>query len=118
MSKVLNTLSAIGALVMAATPLVAVGGMAHAAESGARPAHILVADLNLAQAGDAATFRRRVDAAAVTFCAARGEAGLNAVDSCRESFRSEAVEQLGERQRQDLRSARAGTRATWAVAIR
>ena len=48
MSKVLNTLSAIGALVMAATPLVAVGDVAHAAEPGVKPAHIWVSDLNLA----------------------------------------------------------------------
>jgi UrcA family protein len=118
MSKVLNTLSALGALVMAATPLIAVGGVAHAAESGARPAHILVADLNLGQASDAATFRQRVDAAAETFCASRGERGLNAVDTCRRAVREEAVERLGDQQRQDLRSAQASGPTAWTVAAR
>ena len=117
MSKVLNPLSAIGALVMAATPLIAVGGVAHAAETG-RPAHIMVSDLNLGQPGDAATFRQRVDAAAETFCTNRGELGLSAVNSCRQAFREEAVERLGGRQRQDLQAAQAASRTTWAVAAR
>ena len=116
MSKVLNTLSAIGALVMAATPLAAIG-VAHAAEAG-RPAHILVADLNLGQANDAAIFRQRVDAAAETFCADRGGLGLNAVNSCRQAIRQEAVERLGARQRQDLRSTLASSRTDWTVAAR
>ena len=117
MSKVLNTLSAIGALTMAATPLAALGGMAHAAEAG-RPAHILVADLNLSQPGDAATFRQRVDAAAETFCADRGGLGLNAVNSCRQAIREEAVALLGAQQRQDLRAALASSRTDWTVATR
>ncbi len=118
MNKVLNTLSAIGAMVMAATPLIAVGGIAHAAETGPRPAHILVADLNLGQPADAATFRHRVDAAAGTFCTTRGQMGLNAVSVCRQAVREEAVEALGDQQRQDLRAASAAGRTTWAVAAR
>ena len=117
MSKVLNILSAIGALTMAATPLVAVGGMAHAAEVGV-PVHILVADLNLGQASGAAVFRHRVDAAAETFCADRGGLGLNAVNSCRQAIREEAVERLGAQQRQDLRSTLASSRTDWTVATR
>ncbi len=118
MSKVLNTLSAIGALVMAATPLVAVGGIAHAAETNMRPAHIQVADLDLGQPGDAATFRQRVDAAAETICTTRGETGLNAFDSCRQAVRQEAVERLGEQQRQDLRAASTDGATAWTVALR
>ena len=117
MSKVLNTLSAIGALAMAATPLLAIGGMAHAAESG-RVAHIQVADLDLGQPRDAATFRQRVDTAAGTFCAARGGTGLSAANTCRQAFREEAVERLGVQQRQDLRSAQASTPTAWTVAAR
>ena len=117
MSKVLNTLSAIGALVMAAIPLVAVGGMAHAAETGAS-AHILVSDLDLGRASDAATFRQRVDAAAETVCTARGRMSLNAMDTCRHAVREEAVERLGEQQRQDLSTAQATARISWAVAGR
>ncbi len=118
MSKVLNTLSAIGALVMAATPLVAVGSMAHASETGVRPAHVMVADLNLGQPSDAATFRSRVDAAANTFCTTRGDVGLNAASTCRQAVREEAVARLGDQQRQDLRSAQTTGRTTWAVAAR
>lgn len=117
MSKVLNTLSAIGALVMAATPLVAIGGVAHAQTDG-RPAHIRVGDLNLGQPGDAATFRRRVDAAAEPFCTSRVELSLSAFNSCREAFREEAVERLGDQQRQDLRATEAASHVNWAVAAR
>ena len=117
MSKVLNTLSAIGALVMAATPLAAIGGMAHAAETG-HVARIMVDDLNLGQPGDAAIFRQRVDAAAGTFCTTRGEMGLSALDTCRQAVREEAVQRLGDQQRQDLRSAQAATPTDWTVAAR
>ncbi len=117
MSKILNILSAVGALVMAATPLAALGGIAHAAESGAR-AHIRVADLDLAQPGDAATFRQRVDTAAQSFCTSHGEMGLNAMNTCRAAVRDEAVDRLGEQQRQDLRSAQATSPVSWAVATR
>ena len=37
MRNILNTLSAIGALAMAATPLLAVGSLAHAGEATVRP---------------------------------------------------------------------------------
>ncbi len=40
MRNILNTLSTIGLLTMAATPLLAVGGMAHASEARVQPAHI------------------------------------------------------------------------------
>ena len=59
-----------------------------------------------------------MDAAAETFCTARGELGLNGENSCRNAFREEAVERLGDQQRQDLRAAEAAGRVTWAVAAR
>ncbi len=115
MSKVLNTLSAIGALVMAATPLVAVGGIAHA--EPARAVHVKVGDLNLARPGDAAIFRQRVDTAADTFCST-SDFSLSAVNNCRHAVRQEAVERLGDQQRQDRRAADAASRVTWAMAAR
>ncbi|WP_174299838.1 UrcA family protein [Caulobacter sp. S45] len=117
MSKVLNTLSAIGALVMVATPLVAIGGLAHA-ETGVQPVHIMVGDLNLSQAAGAATFRQRVDIASEQFCTSRGEISLGGVNSCRQAFREEAVDGLGAQQRQDLRSSQTTSRTSWAMASR
>ncbi len=114
MSKVLSTLSAIGALVMVATPLVAVGGMAHAAETGVTPVHINVSDLDLSRPQDAATFRQRVDAAAHSFCTQGDDMHLSARNSCRASIRQEAVDKLGSSQRQALRTAAIPT--AWRVA--
>ncbi len=118
MSKVLNTLSAIGALVMAATPLMAIGSIAHAAETGPRPVHILVADLDLSRPDDAATFRTRVDAAAQGFCMHRGDVRLTAQGVCRQAVREEAVQQLGDAQRAALQTASIGQPVTWRVAAR
>ena len=118
MSKVLNTLSAIGALVMAATPLIAIGGVAHAAETGVRPAHILVADLDLSRASDATTFRQRVDATAASFCMHRGDVRLTAQSVCRQAVREEAVEQLGDAQRSALQTASTAQPTSWRVAGR
>lgn len=114
MSKILNTLSAIGALVMAATPLVAVGGMAHAAEIGATPVHINVSDLDLSRPADAATFRQRVDAAAESFCTQGDDMRLSQRDGCRNAIRQEATAKLGSSQRQALAIAAVPT--AWRVA--
>lgn len=117
MSSFLNTLSAVGALVMAATPLMAVGSVAHAAETGVQPAHIRVADLDLSRAGDVKTFYRRVDVAAATFCARDGgSADLSTQTACRDAIRQEAVEKLGDSQRQAMQTASAGSPTTWRVA--
>ena len=114
MSKILNTLSAIGALAMAATPLLAVGSIAHA-ETGV---HIRVADLDLSRQADAATFRHRVDTAARSFCAARGEGDMIATDGCRQAIREEAVSKLGDEQRAALRTASVSAPTAWSVASR
>ena len=58
-----------------------------------------------------------MDAAAESFCAKPGQMDLNVVTSCRQAFREEAVERLGDQQRQDLRTAEA-SHASWAVAAR
>ncbi len=104
MSKVIGILSTIGVLTMAATPLLAVGGFAHAEESQMRPVRIAVGDLNLAQPQDAATFTRRVDRAAETFCLQNGVA-FPRLGACRQAVHDEAVERLTTSQQQDLRTA-------------
>ena len=112
MSKILNTLSAIGALVMAATPLVAIGGFAHAADY--QPQRIQVSDLDFSRAADAATFHHRVDVAAGRMCNANAD--LTQRSACGDAVQEEAVERLGSAQRQDLRTAEASARTTWRVA--
>lgn len=102
MSKILSVASALGALVMAATPLLAIGGFAHAEEPGATPVRILVGDLHLAQARDATVFERRVDKAAQTFCAQNGKVSLADISACRRAVREEAVAKLSPSQQQDL----------------
>ena len=118
MSKILSTLSAIGALVMAATPLVAAGGVAHAAEADQPPSAHLVGPLNQRASDGAAAFRHRVDLAADGLCTARRETGLGARIACRDAVRQEAVERLSDAQRGDLRSAEAAAPTSWAVATR
>ena len=90
MTKVLSTISAIGALLMAATPLVAAAGFAHADEL--QPQHIQVADLNLDRPADMARFYARVDAAAERMCPTSG--GMVISSGCRAAVREEAVQNL------------------------
>ncbi len=117
MTKVLNTLSAIGALVMAATPLVALGGVARAQGLDVMPAHIAVGDLDLRTPGDAAVFRQRVDAAADSMCAQAGGSSLASSADCHKAVYDEAVEKLGSAQQRDLKTA-AVRSSTWAQAAR
>ena len=113
MSKILETVSTIGALVLAATPLVAIGGVAHA--QGAAAQRIDVAGLDFRSTSDVAVFRHRVGAAAQSLCGQGGVQPLNATLSCRQAVYDEAVSQLGAAQRQDLQ---ASGRAGFTVAAR
>jgi len=108
MIKILNITSAIGALVMAATPLLAIGGSARAAESSMLPVRILVGDLDLAQVQGAAAFDRRLDRAAMTFCLQNG-VEMGRINACRQAVRDEAVAKLTTLQQQDLRAVAAGS---------
>ena len=118
MRNILNTLSTIGALVMAATPLLAVGSLAHAGEMTVRPAYIQVSGLDLSRASDAATFRSRVNAAATAICSQDVVRTRTDETTCRDAVRQEAVDGLGASQRHDLQTAsREGVR-TWSVATR
>ena len=118
MSSILNTLSAIGALAMAATPLLAVGSLAHAAEPQVRPAYVQVSGLDLARPADAAAFRSHVDAAAGDICGQDVARTRTSASACVEAVRQEAIEKLGAGQRHDLRTAQAGDDRVWSLATR
>ena len=90
MTKVLNTISAIGALLMATTPLVAAAGFAHAEEM--QPQHIQVADLNLDRPADMARCYARGDDAANRMCPTTG--GMIIDSGCRAAVREEATANL------------------------
>ncbi|MHB8284557.1 MAG: UrcA family protein [Caulobacteraceae bacterium] len=106
MSKLIVAASTIGAFVMAATPLLSIGGFARAAEPVAQPVRIELSDLNLASARDVAVFSRRLDEASYTFCirSGAGDGELSSLDVCRQAVRQEAVQKLTPSQRQDLRA--------------
>ena len=108
MTKVLNTISAIGALLMAPTPLVAAAGFAHAEEL--QPQHIQVADLNLDRPADMARFYARVDDAANRMCPTTG--GMIIDFGCRAAVREEATANLAK-----LRQSTAQAVSVQAVAL-
>ena len=117
MSKIVNMLSAIGVVMMAATPLVAIGGsMAHA-QDALTPAHVQVADLDFNRASDVATFRQRVDVAAHSLCADDNGPSRVTNTGCSEAVYDEAVSKLGSAQRQALAST-TGAAMNWTVASR
>ncbi len=109
MSKILTVASTIGALVMAATPLLAIGSFAHAAEPNVRPIDISLSGLDLSQPKDAGVFNRRVDAAATAFCGRGAFDGLSRLSACRQAVRDEAVEKLSSVQQRELRLAAASS---------
>ena len=114
MFKALETVSAIGALVMAATPLLAVGGVARAQDMA--PQTIRVADLDLSQASDRARFDARVDRAADRMCAGGSEIIINA--ACRQAVRDEAAEKLQALHAEAATPERTAVAATFSVAGR
>ncbi len=103
---------------MAATPLLAVGSLAHAAEPTVRPAYIQVSGLDLSRAADAATFRSRVDVAAVAICGQDAVRTRTSEVACRDAVRDEAVLALSAGQRHDLQTASGEGVRTWSVAAR
>ncbi len=106
MSKFLEAVSTLGALVMAATPLVVLGSVAHAEPAAVSPARIEVAGLDLRSPNDAATFRHRVSVAATSLCGQAGVQPLSMTLSCHQAVYDEAVSKLGSTQQQDLQAAR------------
>jgi UrcA family protein len=106
MIKVLDAVSAIGALVMAATPLVAIGGVAHAQDI--QPQVIQVADLDMSRPADVARFNLRVDQAARRICGAASDMTISS--ACREAVRAEATEKL------DALHTQTAAAQTWTVA--
>lgn len=109
MIKVLNAVSTIGALVMAATPLMAISSVARAQDMA--PEHIRIADLDLSRPADQARFQARVDLAAVRMCGSVGL--LNVEVACRQAVREEAMQKL-DQQRADaaIQTAQAADRLT------
>jgi UrcA family protein len=103
MIKVLDAVSAIGALVMAATPLLAIGGVAHA--QTLQPQAIQVADLDLNSPADMARFDARVSQAANHMCNDRVD--LMARNNCVAAIREEATEKLQALRDHGLQSAQA-----------
>ena len=103
MTKVLSTISAIGAMLMAAIPLVAAAGFAHAEEL--QPQHIQVADLNLDRPADMARFYARVDDAAGRMCPTSG--GMIISSGCRAAVREEATQNLATLRRSTAQAASA-----------
>jgi UrcA family protein len=99
MTKFLTILTSAATLAMAAIPLTAVSSVAHAAE-----ARIQVGDLDLSRPADARVFERRVNLAASDLCNETGME-LSRTNACRRAVRQEAIEKLGEAQRQSLQTA-------------
>ncbi len=104
MRKNLDTLALIGALTMAATPLISIASLAHAEPSRPAQARIFVGDLNFTRTADVAKFRQRVNAAAKSFCTQGDERLLSSQSTCRQAVWAEATEKLGSVQRQNLAS--------------
>lgn len=92
MGNLINLVSTVGAFALAATPLLAVGGAAHAQD--AQPVRIKVADLDLARPADAAVFSRRVTVAAGSMCQTFGPVELSRRAGCERAVREEAYAQL------------------------
>ena len=110
MRNMIQAVSTLGLMTMAATPLAAVGGMAHAQERDA--VSIRTSDLDLATPAAQAIFDRRVASAADAMCRPPGPAELARVAACERSFRDEARAQL-----QRLRTSD-GRPPAWTVALR
>src|ERR1700734_2887464 len=99
MGKLINVMTTIATIAMAAVPLSAVVTVAHAAE-----VRIQVADLDLSNPADAARFQERVGHAANRLCYGGGQS-LSYQSVCREAVRRDAVAGLGESQRENLKLA-------------
>lgn len=110
MRNVMQVLSTAGLLTMAATPLVAIGGVAHAQEL--QSVRIQTSDLDLADAAAQVTFDRRTAAAATAMCRPTGPFELARVTACERAFGGEARAQLNRLRASD------GRAPAWTVAAR
>ena len=110
MRNLVSLVSTAGAFLLAATPLLAIGGVAHAQE--AQALRIQVTDLDFSRPGATATFDRRVASAADAFCRPGGPAELSRIAACERTVRDEAQVQL-----QRMRTG-ADRAPAWSVAAR
>ena len=97
MRNLVNFVSTAGAFVMAATPLLAAGGVAHAQQ--APVVRIRTADLDFTRSSAATAFDRRVDAAAGAVCRPAGVADLAGVAACKRAVSEQAHAQLRQQRR-------------------
>ena len=110
MRNLVNLVSTAGALVLAATPLLAVGSVAHAQD--AQAVRIQVSDLDFSRPQARVAFDRRVRFAADTLCRSSGPTELARVAACERAVRDEVQGQL-----QGVRIRGEGV-AAWSVAAR
>jgi UrcA family protein len=103
MTKMINLLSSMATLAMAATAISTIAPAAQAAV-----VHIRIADLDLSNPTDAARFQQRIDTVASHMCNTVG-ASLSERASCRAAVREEAVDGLGGAQQRNLQLAMAHT---------
>ncbi len=115
MSKLINVITTVATLAMAAVPLSAIGTVAHAAEH--RATAIEFGDLDLSSPAGAAAFQARIDRAADRMCRDAGQP-LDQQVPCHAAVREEAMDQLSQEQRQKLQVATQGktVQAAWRVA--
>ena len=113
MMKVLDAVSTVGALVMAATPLLAISSLAHAQEITPQAQTIQGADLDLNRAADVARFDARVDRAAGRMCS--GQSDMVVTAACRQAVREEAAAKLDALR---ARTADVASGRTWTLAGR
>lgn len=115
MRNLVNLASTVGVFVLAATPLLAVGGAAHAQEADRdQTQRISVADLDLGRPADLAVFGRRVGVAADRMCQTFGPVELSRRATCERAVHDEAYAQV-----RVMRTAAVPVRASaWSVARR
>ncbi len=105
MSKILNAITSLATLAMAAVPLAAIPAFVHAEE-----ARIPVGDLAFARPADAQEFIRRADLAGRQLCGGSPQS-VSVYAACRDAVRQEAIGKLAPMQRdavQALTQHRAG----------
>lgn len=94
MFKFSNALAGLATLTLATVPALALATGAHAAPA----AVVKVSDIDLGSARGARTLEKRITAAAQDICDASGRTSLGARAACVESVRSEAKDQIAQRQ--------------------
>jgi UrcA family protein len=107
MTNAASRIAGLATLALAALPIAALATGAHAA-----PVAVKVGDLNLNSAEGLATFHRRAEAAATTYCRANQSGGvrINEVKACKTGVRAEMADKLAIAQQAQL-----GAGATYAA---